>query len=152
MKKFLFALIGLTMLSACGGGGSDSDDSDNTMAGVYMSGATSEAADANAIIYKDGEVTQLDASSISTSVFVTDSEVAYWKNNSVGKVDMDSGSYVPLDSMKSWTTPKIFIKDENIYMSCPLGVDADHATVGGYWENNDFSTPAGGLYSSIFVK
>ncbi len=331
MKKFLFALIGLTMLSACGGGDSDSGDSDNPMAGVYMSGATSEEVDANAILYKDGEITQLDASAISTSVFVTDSEtymsgiyrdgikdkpcywvgtskinltigaanegfatsiyvdgddiyvggyyddsgtkmacywkngdmvdlgegevtaitvsgsdvysagyddpfkpvywknttkialsalpgiaydiktdgtnvytagvvidgntiavywdgttmneltngasdavassismsgddiyiagldqdyskVVYWKNNSAGKVNMDSGSYVPMDSLKSWATPKIFVKDSDVYMSAPLGVNADDASVGGYWKNNDFSTPAGGLYSAIFVK
>ncbi len=131
------------------------------VAGTVLNGNT------YAVYWKNGVITELtdgatDAFASSIAVYGSDvyvsgqyqdySKVGYWKNDQAGIVNLSTGSYVPMDSLVLLSMPKIFINDGDIYVTAALGADPNDATVGGYWKNGEFSTPTGGIYSSIFVK
>lgn len=133
---------------------------------VYVAGAVIDG-NTYAVYWKNGVITELtdgstDAIASSIAVYGSDvyvsgkyqdnSKVGYWKNNQAGIVELSTGSYVPMDSYTQLSMPKIFVNSGDVYVVAPLGVDPNDATVGGYWKNGEFSTPAGGIYSNIFVR
>jgi len=136
---------------------------------VYVVGVVNQGGDAIAVYWKNGIVTELSSAgsdALGTSIFVNGTDVyvvglyqdytklAYWKNDSSDKVDLDTGSYLPTEpglEFKTWRLPKIALSSGDVYVVAPLG-DGTYIQVGGYWKNGVLSTPTEKIYTNVFIK
>ena len=138
---------------------------------VYIAGHIED----KAVYWKDGAVTELTdgtVPAVASSIDVAGADVyvagvygddyenlAYWKNNSSGKVDLDiEGSYsVPIimEMIGIGAKPTIQTDGTTVYVASPLledTSDPDPIFVGGLWKDGVLTVKKGYTYSSLFVR